>query len=151
MNVVEQIPAGVIGSLIDGEIVGPIPAPIGANGPVPFRNFKEEATRQPEAVMIAIEAFDAVAVGRAKVLEATMLERMVEVIALIVRPVVAVPVVVVDVRGAVHAAGVMMLRFRIVAWIVPLRTPWRNPPLHGARRIVPPAPTVLRENRECHE
>ena len=43
--------------------------------------------------MIAIEAFDAVAVGRAKMLEATVLERTVEVITLVVRPVVAEPAV----------------------------------------------------------
>src|SRR5260370_2830757 len=83
VNVVEQIPADVVGILIDGEIVGAVPAPIGANGPVPFRNFKEETTGQPEAVMIAIEAVDAVPVGRAKVLEPTMLEQMFELIALI--------------------------------------------------------------------
>src|SRR5260370_19531448 len=117
MNVVKQIPAGVIGILIDGEIVGAVPAPIGANGPVPFRNFKEETTRQPEAVMIAIEAFDAVAEGRAEVLEAAMLEWMVEVIALIVRPVVAVPMVVDDGRGTVHAARVVMLGVGIGAGI----------------------------------
>jgi hypothetical protein len=80
-----------------------------------------------------------------------MLEWMVEVIALIVRPVVAVPVVVVDVRGTVHAAGVMMLGFGIGAWIVPPGRRWRNAALVGARRILPPLPAALRENRECHE
>ncbi|PYU57866.1 MAG: hypothetical protein DMG55_18475 [Acidobacteria bacterium] len=51
-------------------------------------------------MLIAIEAFDAVAVGRAKMLEATVLERTVEVITLVVRPVVAEPVVLVDMRGS---------------------------------------------------
>jgi len=62
MNVVEQIPADVLGILIDDEIVGAVPAPISADGPVPSSHFKGETTRKPEAVMIAVEALDAVAV-----------------------------------------------------------------------------------------
>jgi len=54
------------------------------------------------------------------VLEAAVLERMVNVIALIVRPVVAVPVVLVDVRRTVNAAGVISLWFGLGARIVPL-------------------------------
>src|ERR1700694_6079990 len=82
-DVVKQIPADVVGILIDDELVGAGPAPIGADGPVPGRNFKGETPREPEAVMIAIEAFDAVAVRRAKMLEAAVLERRVNVIAVI--------------------------------------------------------------------
>ena len=101
--------------------------------------------------MIAIEAFDAVAVRRAKMLEAAVLERMVNVIAVIVRPVMAVPVVLVDVRCTVHATGVMSLGFGLGARIAPHGRRWRNAALVGARRVRPPLPTALRENRECHE
>jgi hypothetical protein len=76
---------------------------------------------------------------------------MVEVIALIVRTVVAVPVVVVDVRRTVHAVGVMAFGFGHGARIVPLGRRWRNAALVGPRRILPPLPAVLCENRECHE
>src|SRR6267143_72359 len=101
--------------------------------------------------MIAIETFDAVAVRGAKLLEAAMLERTVDVIALIVRPVVAEPVIVVNVRHTVHVAGVMALWFRLGARIVPPRRRWRKAALVGARRILPPLPTALREDRECCE
>ena len=72
VNVVKQIPPGVVGVLIDREIVGAVPAPIGTNRPVPRRYFKVEAARKPEAVMIGIEAFDAIAVRRAKMFKPAM-------------------------------------------------------------------------------
>jgi len=101
--------------------------------------------------MIAIEAFDAVAVGWAKMLEATVLERTVEVITLVVRPVVAEPVVLVDMRGTVHAARVMTFGFGLGARIVSPGRRWGNAALVGTRRILPALLTALRENRECHE
>ena len=130
VNVVEQIPPDAVGILIDDEIVGAVPAPIGANRPIPGRDCKGERAGQPEAVMIAIEAFGALAVGRAKMLEATVLERTVEVITLLVRPVVAEPVVLVDVRRTVHGFG---LGARILC---PGRR-GRNATLVGAGRILP--------------
>jgi hypothetical protein len=92
MHVVKQIPAHVVGILIDHEIIAAVPAPIRAHRPVPWSYFKIETTRQPEAVMIAIEAFDAVAIRWAEMLEASVLERMVSVESLVVRTIVAVPV-----------------------------------------------------------
>src|SRR5437879_2047414 len=93
VNVVEQIPADMVGVLVYHEIIAAVPAPFGTNRPVPGRNCKVKNARQPEASMIGIEAFNTVTVGRAKVFETAMLERMVKVIALILRPVVPVPVI----------------------------------------------------------
>jgi hypothetical protein len=93
VNVVEQIPADVVGIFIDSEIVTAIPAPIGANRPVPGCRFKEETTGEPRAVMIKIETLDAIVVRRAKVLESPVLVKMVEMVALVVGAVVAIPVV----------------------------------------------------------
>jgi hypothetical protein len=101
MNVVEQIPADMVGVLVYDEIIAAVPAPICTNWPVPGSNFKVKTARQPEAVMIWIEAFNSVTVRGAKMFETAMLERMVNVEALIVRPVVPVPVVLVDVWGRV--------------------------------------------------
>jgi hypothetical protein len=84
-------------------------------------------------------------------LEAAVFERMVDVIAFIVRPVVAVPVVLVDVRCTVHTTGVVALGFRLGALIVPPGRRWRNAPLVGARRIRPALPAALRENWECQK
>jgi hypothetical protein len=111
VNVVKEIPAGVVGILVHDEIIGAVPAPIGAYGPVPGSDFKAEATGEPETMMIDIEALDAITEGGAKVLEAPVLEGMVDVEALIVRVVVAVPMVVVDVGSAVDAAIHMALGF----------------------------------------
>ena len=101
VNVVKHIPANVVGVLVDHEIVGAVPAPIGTNGPVPRRYFKIEAARKPEAVVIGIEAFDAIAVRRAKVFEPAMFEGVIDVIALVIRTIVAIPMVFVDVRRAI--------------------------------------------------
>jgi hypothetical protein len=57
VNVVKQIPAGVVGVLVNNEIVAAVPTPIGTNRPVPRRHFKVEASGKPESVMIGIEAF----------------------------------------------------------------------------------------------
>jgi hypothetical protein len=87
-------------------------------------------------MMAEIEALDAIAIRGAKVLEAPMLEGMINVEALVVRAVVAVPVVVVDVRSAVDAAIHVMFRFGLGVGIVPLGRSRRDMPLIGARRVL---------------
>ena len=119
MNVVEQIPAGMIGVLVDREVIAAVPAPIGANRLVPGRNFKIETARQPETAMGGIETFNAVTERRAKVFETAVLERMVKVIALIIRPVVPVPVVFVDLWRSVYMASHVALGFGLGVRIVP--------------------------------
>jgi hypothetical protein len=105
--------------------------------------------------MIGIEAFDAITVRRAKVFEPAMLERMIEVEALVIRTIVAIPMVVVDVRRGIDVAGHMALGFRLGVWVVSL---WRrlwNVALIGARRVLSALLAMflpaLSENRECHE
>jgi len=136
VNVVKQVPADVVGILVDDEIIGAIPAPIGAYGPVPGSDFKAEAAGEPETMMLDIEALDAITEGRAKVLEAPMLEGMGDVEALIVRAVVAVPMVVVDVLSAVDAAIHMALGFGLGVGIVPLGRSRGDVALIGARRVL---------------
>src|SRR5208282_2647663 len=115
VDIVKEIPTDVVGILVHDEIIGAIPAPIGADRPIPGSDFKAEATGEPETMMFEIEAFDAIAVGRAKVLEAAMLVGMVDVEALIVGAVVAVPMVVVDMGSAVDAAIHVMFGFGLGA------------------------------------
>jgi hypothetical protein len=152
VNVVKQIPADVVGILVDHEIVGAVPAPIGTNGPVPGRYLKVEAARKPEAVMIGIEAFDAVAVRRAKMFKPAMLEGMIEVEALVIRTIVAVPMILVDVRRAIHMAGHMALGLGLGVWVVSPLGWRRDVALIGAGRILPALLAMflsaLRENRE---
>lgn len=120
VDVVEQIPADVVGILVDSEIIGTIPAPISAERPIPGSDLKAKAAREPETMMREIEAFDAIAVGRAKVLEVAMLEGMVDVEALIVRAIVAVPMIVVDMLSLVDVALGVTLYFGLGVGTVPL-------------------------------
>ncbi len=136
VDVVEEIPADVVGIFIDDEIIGTIPAPIGAYGPVPGSNFKAEAAGEPETMTTEIETLDAITEGGAKVLEVPMLEGMGDVEALIVRAVVAVPMVVVDVGSAVDAAIHMALGFGLGVGIVPLGRSRGDVALIGARRVL---------------
>jgi len=117
VDVVEHVPAGVVGIFIDDKIVAAIPAPVRADGPVPSSDFKGETTGQPETVMVAIEAFDAVAKRGTKMFEAAVLERMIEVETLVVGTVMAVPMVIVDVRSGIDVAGRMVFGFRLGAWL----------------------------------
>jgi hypothetical protein len=136
VDVVEEIPADVVGILVDNKIIGTIPAPIGAHRPIPGSNFKAEAAGEPETMMAEIEAFDAIAIGGAKVLEAPMLEGMINVEALVVGAVVAVPMVVVDVGSAVDAAIHVMFGFGLGVGIVPLGRSRGHVTLIGARRVL---------------
>src|SRR5438132_12896356 len=141
--------------LVYHEITAAVPAPFGTNRPVPGRNCKVKNARQPEASMIGIEAFNTVTVGRAKVFETAMLERMVKVIALILRPVVPVPVIFVDVWRGIQMTGHVALRFALGVGIVPPFWRWRKVALIGARPILPPFLTMLltalRENRKSRD
>jgi hypothetical protein len=95
MDVVEHIPSVMVGILVNDEIVVvTVPAPVRSDGPVPIGDLEVEAAGEPEAVMVRIEAVNAVTIGRAKVLEVAVLKRMVDVVALVVGAVVAIPVVV---------------------------------------------------------
>ena len=90
VKVVEHVPAIVVGVFVHDKIIAAIPTPVRTDRPIPRCDFKEEAAGQPEPVVFAIESFNAVAIRRAKVFEAAMLEKMIDVKAPIVGPVVAV-------------------------------------------------------------
>jgi len=82
------------------------------------------------------------------VFEAAVLERMVNVEALVVGTVVAVPMVIVDVRSGVDVAGRMAFGFRLGAWLRPGRRGRRNASLVGARRILLALIAALRNYRQ---
>lgn len=106
LRIVDEIPAGMIGVIVDDEVVAAaIPAPAGGEVPIPRSDFKREASREPEAVRAEIEAFHVIAVGRAEVLEAAVLIWMGDDVALVIGAIVAVPVIVVHVRHAVDAVA----------------------------------------------
>lgn len=62
VDVIEQIPANVIRIFVDYEVIAAVPAPVRAYRPIPRGDFKEEATRQPKAMVISIDADNFIAV-----------------------------------------------------------------------------------------
>src|SRR5262249_36120564 len=108
------IPAGMIGVIVDDEVVaGAVPAPAGGEVPIPRSNLKGEAAREPEAMRAEIEAFHVIAVGRAEAFKAAMRIRMSNDVAPVVRPIVAVPVIIVNVGNAVDTAAGPAIDFRL--------------------------------------
>ena len=67
LGVVDEIPTGMIGVIVDNKVVArAVPAPTGSKIPVPSSDFKRKASREPEAVCAEVEAVDVIAIGRAK-------------------------------------------------------------------------------------
>lgn len=135
VHVVNQIPTRVIRVLIHDIIIAAVPAPILGLVPVPRSNFEEEPAREPEAVMVAIEANYPVPMGRAEVLEVPVLPGMVNMEALVVRSLMAVPVVVADVRDLVHVPALVALDFPLDVLVSSRLGCRRNAPAVRARRI----------------
>ena len=87
--------------------------------------------------MIAIEARHGITERRAEMLEVSVLEGMIYVVALIVGAVVAIPLVAAHMRMIVDPATRLTLGFRLGVRIIALRRRRRNVALIGARRIWP--------------
>jgi hypothetical protein len=45
VDVVQRVPAVVVGIFVDDEIIGAVPSPIGGDGPVPGSDFKKCVAR----------------------------------------------------------------------------------------------------------
>ena len=97
MDVIQHIPSGVVRVLADQEVIAAVPAPIGADRPVPGCNFKVIAPGKPEATVVPVDAHNAVAIVGPEMFKTTVLEPVIEVQALVVLLVVSVPVIVVHV------------------------------------------------------
>jgi len=147
VNVVQHVPAIVVGIFVDDKIIAAIPTPVRADRPFPGGDFKKEAAWQPEAVVFAIESFNTVAIRRAKVFEAAMLERTIDVKAPIVRPVMTVPMVITDVRRGNNVAALAPFRFRLRARLAPRGRCLRNVPPVRSRGILLALVAALREYR----
>src|SRR5580704_9006072 len=91
VDIVNQVPTRVVRVVIHHKIIAAVPAPILGLVPIPRSDFKEEAAREPEAVMVAINANYPVPIGRTKVLKMSVLERMVDMEACVARRLMSVP------------------------------------------------------------
>src|SRR5271166_3850132 len=154
VNVVEQVPTDMIRVFINRIIVPAIPAPIGAGRPIPQCDFKVETTGQPEAVVVPIKSLDWIAIRRTKLLEVAVLEWVLDAIARIVWPVVAIPMIVVNMRRGILTPAGIALNFWFCVRTASRRRLWRNMSLVRTRGIPPwlsnsaPA-TTLRGYRKC--
>jgi len=93
----------MIGVVIDREVVATIPTPVSGEIPVPISDLEIETAGKPEAVAVAVKALDTIAIRRAGMFKVAVLEGTRYDITLVVRPVVAVPVIVADVRHGINA------------------------------------------------
>lgn len=112
MHVVQHVPPNVVRVFVNYKVIAAVPAPVRANRPVPIRHLEIESAREPEAVMVTVNPLDVVAVRRAEMLKVAVLERMVNVVTLVVRAIVPIPMVVADVLGLVDFAVRMAIHFR---------------------------------------
>jgi hypothetical protein len=136
VDVIQQIPADMVRVFVHDEIIPAIPTPVNGKRPIPVGDLKIEATGKPETVVVAVNAGDAVAVGRAEVFKLTVLERVVDVEALIVRSVVAIPVIVTDMLSLIDRTVLPMLLLPLEVLGVCFWRGGRDASLIGARRIL---------------
>jgi hypothetical protein len=113
VNVVHHVPSNVVRVFVNYKIIAAVPAPVRANRPVPIRHLEIESAGESEAVMVAIHPLDVVTVRRAEMLKVAMLERTVNVVTLVVRAIVPIPMVVADVLGLVDFAVRVAIHFRV--------------------------------------
>jgi hypothetical protein len=106
LGVIDEVPAGVIGIVVNDEIVtGAIPTPAGCEVPIPRSDFKRKTAGEPKAVRAEIEAVDVIAIGRAEMFEAAVRIGMRNDVTLVVGTIVAIPVILVDVRDTVDTSA----------------------------------------------
>jgi hypothetical protein len=151
MHVIQKIPARMIGVVVHDQVVAvAIPAPVGGNGPVPRRNLERKAAREPEPVMIAIEALDVIAVGGTKVFKVAVVERVSENIPTVVRTIVSIPVIVGHVRDAIDAAALATVKFGLRVGF-PLRWRLGDMPLIAVNAFPLFSARTLGERREGYK
>lgn len=104
MDVVEEIPADVVGVVVDDEIVAAVPALVGEVAPVPIGNLEVEAAGKPEFMMGGVNAGDGVAERGTKVGKVAVLEGMLDMEARVIDGGVAVPSIVINVGHFIDAS-----------------------------------------------
>jgi hypothetical protein len=122
VNVVNEIPAGMIGGVVNDKIIAiAIPAPIGGDVPIPHRNVKVNPAGEPEAAMVAVDSLDAVAERWADVFKVAVLERASDHVSFVPRAIVIIPVVIADMRNAINATSIVSLKLGAGGGFTPSR------------------------------
>ena len=75
VHVVEHVPTVVVRVFVNYEIIPAVPAPVRADRPIPIRHLEVRPSGKPEAVIVAVNPLDVIAVRRAEVFKTPVLER----------------------------------------------------------------------------
>ena len=111
-SVVNQVPIWMVRIVIDNDVVGASPAPVGGKLPIIWKDFKTEAAVKPETVLIPVDPTEAIRMRRAEIVETAVRIRLIHVEARIVLIIVAIPCIVADVGPLIHSAVLIGLVLR---------------------------------------
>jgi len=143
LGVVDEIPTGMIGVIVDYEVVaGAIPAPAGGQVPIPRSDFKRKTAGKPETVRAEIEAVDVIAIGRTEMFEAAMREGVRDDVTLVIGTIVAKPVIFVDVRDTIDASAGAAIDFGL-GMDIAMCGRFGNAAVVGVHVVVAPTAGVL--------
>jgi hypothetical protein len=134
VDVVEQVPAKMIGILVEDEVIPAIPAPIHEDGPVQGRDFQIRSSRKPKPVAVPVGAEDAVTILRTDIFNVSMVKGMIQIKPRIVRAIVSIPLIVIDMRRVVEPTIPQVLHRGSIGGVasagrrrdVPLVRSWRH-------------------------
>lgn len=134
LGVVNQVPSRMIRIVIHYDVVRASPAPVSRVFPIPRRDFKSESTGKPEAVETEVKSGEPIRVARAKIRESAVRVGLSEMESRVVAVIMAIPMIVGDVRPFVYFAALISVNVTCTA----RRSGWRR------RRNVTTVPAMLR-------
>jgi hypothetical protein len=107
LGVVNQVPSRMVRIVIHYDVVRASPAPVSRVFPIPRRDFKSESTGKPEAMETEVKPGEPKWMVRAKICESTVRVGMIEMESRVVPVIMAIPMIVGDVRPFVHFAALI--------------------------------------------
>src|ERR1700757_650536 len=111
----------MVGILVYHEVISAVPTPVGAYRPVPWRDFEIKSAGQPKTVVVAVNPDDVVTVTRPKARKVPVLVRLLEVVALVLRLIVAIPMVMIHMLPAIHLSVFVPLFLHRGMSLTPIR------------------------------
>jgi hypothetical protein len=121
LGVVNQVPSRMVRIVIHYDVVRASPAPVSRVFPIPGRDFKSESTGKPETVETEVKAGEPIWVARAKICESAVRVGIIEVEPRVIAIIMAIPMIVGDVRPFVYFAALISVHVTRTA----RRSGWR--------------------------
>lgn len=126
MHVVEQIPARMVGVLVNYKVISAVPAPVRAERPIPGGHLKIETSGKPESVKARVKPDDVVAIAWPKFRKVAVRKRMIQMESRIIRRIVSVKFIAAHVRRIIGLSTGQMLHFAPSACVRPCSGSGRN-------------------------